>query len=218
MPGYHLGYQFESVENLQTLRVQQGGQGTNASDYAMQLVLNQDVWAAILINPNATVLATEAANNGNGAYDSRGAISFFYEEGRNFYAANQYVVFLGSQVIQSGIAQASRQFVSQLTGSAAALSTAAAGNALSYPFYYSQFNLRPFEPLAAEPTSTAGSMSVPPSPSQRDPADFPTQISYHFHILRVLPARPMATSLKFCCHRFPRSGRARSSRCAVSSQ
>lgn len=78
-PGYHLGWQIAPSSELQTLRVTQGGQGLNASEYARDLVLNQDVWAVILINPNATVLATEAAQQGITAYDNRGAISFFYE-------------------------------------------------------------------------------------------------------------------------------------------
>lgn len=158
MPQYHLGWQFSDQSELQMLRVEQGGQGMNASDYAAQLVTNQDVYAVILVNPNATVLATEAATSGNAAYDPRGAISFFYSEARNFYAANQYIAFLGTQLIESAIAQASQEFVSQFTGSAAALSTALAGNALTYPFYYSQFNLRPFDQLAAEATTTAGAM------------------------------------------------------------
>jgi len=158
MPHYHLGWQIADSSELQNLRVQQGGQGINASDYASQLVLNQDVWAVILINPNATVLATEAATTGNAAYDPRGAISFFYEEARNFYATNQYISLLGLQTIESAIAQASRQFVSQFTGSADALATALAGNALTYPFGYSQFNLRPFDQLAAEATTTAGAI------------------------------------------------------------
>lgn len=78
-PYYHLGWQIAPSSELQTLRVTQGGQGLNASDYARGLVLNQDVWAVVLINPNATVLATEAAQQGIASYDNRGAISFFYE-------------------------------------------------------------------------------------------------------------------------------------------
>lgn len=78
-PYYHLGWQIAPSSELQTLRVSQGGQGLNASEYARELVLNQDVWAVVLINPNATVLATEAAQQGLSTYDRRGAISFFYE-------------------------------------------------------------------------------------------------------------------------------------------
>lgn len=68
-------------EELGQLKLQEGGQGINASQYAMNLVLDQTVFAVIVINPNATRLATAAALTGNMAYDNRGAISFFYEEG-----------------------------------------------------------------------------------------------------------------------------------------
>jgi hypothetical protein len=78
-PGYHLGWQIAPLSELETLRVAQGGQGLNASEYARDIVKNQDVWAVILINPNATVLATEAAQQGIAAYDPRGAIGFYFE-------------------------------------------------------------------------------------------------------------------------------------------
>lgn len=79
MPDYHLGWQIANEEELSTLKITEGGQGMNASEYAMNLVLQQDVFAVILINPNATVLATEAAQQGNAEYDPRGAISFYFE-------------------------------------------------------------------------------------------------------------------------------------------
>lgn len=158
-PGYHLGWQYASADDLQMFRVTQDGQGQNASEYARQIVLNQDVFGVILISSNATVLATEAALTGNTAYDPRGAIAIYYEEARNFYAANQYVTFHSTRVIEAAIAQASAQLASILLGSGggtAALTTAANGNALSYPFYFSQFNLVPFDQLGAEPALTAG--------------------------------------------------------------
>lgn len=77
-PHYHLGWQIAPSSELQTLRVEQGGQGLNASEYAVHLVTEQDVWAVVLINPNATVLATQAAQQGVSTYDPRGAISFYY--------------------------------------------------------------------------------------------------------------------------------------------
>ncbi|KAK9896046.1 hypothetical protein P389DRAFT_73741 [Cystobasidium minutum MCA 4210] len=166
-PEYHLGWQIAPSSELQTLRVEQGGQGLNASDYARNLVTNQDVWAVILINPNATVLATQAAQQGSSSYDPRGAISFFYTEARNIYASQQYVVPLSTQLLSSAIAQASSQFASQIVSAAApgggnaggnitALNSALNGKALAYPFWYSQFNLRPYDQLAGEAATTAG--------------------------------------------------------------
>lgn len=169
-PGYHLGWQYASADELQMFRVTQDGQGQNASEYARQIVLNQDVFGVILISSNATALATEAALTGNTAYDPRGAIALYYEEARNFYAANQYVTFHSTRIIEAAIAQASEQLASILLGSGggtAALTTAANGNALSYPFYFSQFNLVPFDQLGAEPALTAGQMWVLHAPDCR---------------------------------------------------
>ncbi|CAD6576073.1 MAG: hypothetical protein CYPHOPRED_005864 [Cyphobasidiales sp. Tagirdzhanova-0007] len=167
MPDFHLGWQIASADELSTLQVTQGGQGINATAYATNLVLDQTVFAAIIINPNATVLATEAAQQGNTAYDPRGAISFIYEEARDFYSENQYVSLLANELINSAIAMASMRFVTRFanaaapatnggTANATSLSTALMGNALSYPFLYSQFNLRPFDQLAGEAATTAG--------------------------------------------------------------
>lgn len=149
MPDFHLGWQIPGQDELSLLKVTQDGQGQNASDYARELVLNQDVWGVILINPNATVLATQAAQNGNAAYDPRGAITFYYEEARNFYATDQYVSLMSTRLIKSAIAQASQQFTAQFLDNAApnrnggaanpgVLRTALTGNALTYPFYFSQ--------------------------------------------------------------------------------
>ena len=148
MPDFHLGWQIASADELSTLQVTQGGQGINATAYATNLVLDQTVFAAIIINPNATVLATEAAQQGNTAYDPRGAISFIYEEARDFYSENQYVSLLANELINSAIAMASMRFVTRFanaaapatnggTANATSLSTALMGNALSYPFLYS---------------------------------------------------------------------------------
>lgn len=62
-------------------------------------------------------------------------------------------------MLSSAIAQASSQFASQLLSAAApsggnaagnitALNAALVGKALSYPFWYSEFNLRPYDQLA----------------------------------------------------------------------
>ena len=148
MPDYHLGWQIAGPEELSTLKVVEGGQGINGTTYANGLVTDQTVFGAILINPNATVLATQAAQHGNTAYDPRGAISFIYEEARNFYSENQYVSFMSTKLIESAIAIASMRFVTPFANAAApatnggtanvtSLTTALQGNALSYPFYYS---------------------------------------------------------------------------------
>lgn len=62
------------------------GQGRNASEYARDLVLDQDVFGAVVIHPNATVSATEAAQQGIQSYDPEGSIAFYYSESRNLFS------------------------------------------------------------------------------------------------------------------------------------
>ena len=50
----HLGWYEADSETLQTLRLTPEGQGMDAFEYGMQKVLNQDVWAVIIVNANAT--------------------------------------------------------------------------------------------------------------------------------------------------------------------
>lgn len=80
-------------------------------------------------------------------------------EARNIYSVQQYVAPHTTRLLSSAIAQASRQFASQIvtaaapangggTGNITALNAALTGKALSYPFWYSQFNLRPYDQLA----------------------------------------------------------------------
>lgn len=62
-------------------------------------------------------------------------------------------------MLSAAIAQASRQFATQIisaatpataggAGNFTALTTASTGKALAYPFWYSEFNLRPYDQLA----------------------------------------------------------------------
>jgi len=163
-PHFHLGYQIAGNDELSRLKLTEDGQGMNASEYARDLVLSQDVWAVILIHPNATVLATEAADFGQGDYDSRGALAFYYEEARIFYGTNQYIVTLADISIRSGIQQANINFANNYlqnavaAGNTNALVTASNGNALASAFGYSSYNLRPFDQIVAEAPTTAGAI------------------------------------------------------------
>jgi len=161
-PGFHLGWQYATEEELSMLKLTPDGQGVNATTYANQLVQNQDVFAVILIHPNATVRATEAAQQGSTGYDSRGAISFIYEEARNFFTEGLLVAPYGERLISSAINAANSQFAANfLSGAAAnatAVTTAVAAMALSHPFGYSTFNLRPFDYSVAQAPTTAGAI------------------------------------------------------------
>lgn len=84
-------------------------------------------------------------------------MSFFYEEARNFYATNQYIVTLANIVINSAVNTANVEFAQNLlntaatAGSTAALTTAITGSALTQPFGYSTWNLVPFDQIVVRP-------------------------------------------------------------------
>ena len=68
----HLGYTFldPSVYNYDPVQVRVA-------------VYNQDIWAAIIINSNATALLRQAVETGNSSYDPRGAITIVYNQARD---------------------------------------------------------------------------------------------------------------------------------------
>lgn len=160
-PGYHLGWDIASSEDLSMFKLTDNGQGINASTYARDLVTDQTVFGVIIINANATAAATEAVQQGQTSYDGRGAMSLYYEEARNFYSEDQYVQFLSIKLMHAAILQASSQFASRFlqNADAATLTTASSGSiAITQPFGYSLFNLRPFDQLGAEAPTTAGAI------------------------------------------------------------
>ena len=177
MPGFHLGWQIE--ENLERFSLSGSGipndvstRGIDADEYAMQLVNSQTVFGAVVIHANATSAATQAYQQGLTDYSPLGAMSFYYEEARNFYTTNQYLAFFTTKLLESAGNQAAMQFAArQLTAATTgtvnftALSTSISPPAgrqgfssslLTQPFSYSQFNLHPFDQLVGTAATTAG--------------------------------------------------------------
>ena len=82
---WSLGYQFPSEETLSQFSLplkDADGQirytpGVNASEWAMERVNNQDVWAVVIVNGNATMDALNAVSNGGQQYDRKHLIPFF---------------------------------------------------------------------------------------------------------------------------------------------
>lgn len=99
-----------------------------------------------------------------------------------------WVTRFTTDVLATGIAQASSQFASQFisTTNTTALTTAAP--VIANPFGYSEFNLVPFQYLAAEPPTTAGTIYVSFVFAQKETfskTDCKTGITaaHHLHLL-----------------------------------
>lgn len=120
-----------------------------------------------MVHPNATIALREAFRNGDESYESNGAVSFYYEEARNFYSTNQYVVYYTTIMLETAFSLASSTFTSRIIQTASsganfnftAFSTSipsSTSSLLTQPFSYSTFNLHPFDQLAGTASTTAG--------------------------------------------------------------
>ncbi|KAJ9105007.1 hypothetical protein QFC20_004448 [Naganishia adeliensis] len=170
---WSLGYQFPSTETLASFSLplkDADGQirytpGLNASEWAMERVNQQDVWAVVIVNGNATMSALNAISGGGQGYDPSGAVTFIYTEARNFYAANQYIATQVTTLLNSATQQASRTHALTVLNQAAAgvdggvnYLTTADPSALTYAFGYNEHNLQPLNQLAGEAATTAGAI------------------------------------------------------------
>ncbi|WWC92394.1 uncharacterized protein L201_007351 [Kwoniella dendrophila CBS 6074] len=156
----HLGWYFADNSTLQQFRLSGNGQGLDPYAYAEQKVLNQDVWGVLIINSNATRGVWSGLTQGV-IWEPTGAMTFLYEEARNFYAENQYVSRLGSMVMTSGGNAAATTLASQilaLGNASAVLTTGSQAMAVASPFSYNLHNLRPFDQLAGIASTTVGTV------------------------------------------------------------
>ncbi|KAK5071113.1 hypothetical protein LTS08_000252 [Lithohypha guttulata] len=121
-------------------------------------VHNEDIWAAIIINSNATALLQEAVATGNTSYDPRGAASIVYIQARDVESYNFHIV----PVLDSLALAITTNFGSYWARTVFANSSldvatySRAPQAVSPGISFTMLNLRPFDPPAAIPTITIG--------------------------------------------------------------
>ncbi|WVR08674.1 hypothetical protein IAU60_005732 [Kwoniella sp. DSM 27419] len=156
----HLGWYEADSATLQQFRVESGGQGLDPLEYAQQKVLNQDVWAVLIVNANATSGVWAGLTEGT-MWSPSGAMTFVYEEARNFYGEGQYVSRLSLQIMQMAGQSAATTLASQilaLDNASAVLTTGSQAGAVVNPFSYNEHNLRPFDQLAGIASTTVGTV------------------------------------------------------------
>lgn len=123
-----------------------------------QAVYDEHIWAAIIINANATALLREAVETGNASYDPMGVAQFIYNEARDETVADIYIVpfinELETQVTSQFGAMWAKQVLTNSTLSRATM--ARAPQAISPAIGFSTYNLRPFFPYTATPAVTIG--------------------------------------------------------------
>jgi hypothetical protein len=121
-------------------------------------VHHEDLWAAIIISPNATALLRAAIELGNTSYDPTGAAQVVYNQARDVVSYNQYIIptllRLSTQI--SG-AFGQQWAAAVLTNESLTQSTySTAPQAISPGMSFSIHDLRPFDPPVAIPAISIG--------------------------------------------------------------
>ncbi|KAG8950619.1 hypothetical protein FRC04_007243 [Tulasnella sp. 424] len=133
-------------------------------------VVEEEVWAAVVVNSDATSLLTSARSSGNSSYDPRTALTFFYNQGRNEIAANSFIVPYTTALLQSTLsafnAKTNAQYFASLTSGAdevrqqALAVIAQAPQTVSQPFNYQAVNLRPYTKTASQAVLLVGQIYI----------------------------------------------------------
>ena len=148
-PPPHLGYEVRSPSMF-----------NNDPMQVRQSVYNQDAWAAIIINSNATALLRAAIATGNTTYDPLGAAQVIYVQARDETTVNNYIVPT-LNILETTITSMFGEMWTQMVLQNASDPTVLANiqkvpQALSPAIGFSVFNLRPFTPATATPAVTIG--------------------------------------------------------------
>jgi len=121
-------------------------------------VYEEEYWAAVIINANATALLQQAVATGNSSYDPTGAISIVYNQARDIESYNFYIVPVLDRLALAIQATFGPYWALSVFGNSdydvAIYSQApqAVNPGISFTF----LNLRPFDPPSAIPTITIG--------------------------------------------------------------
>lgn len=121
-------------------------------------VYNEHVWAAIIVNANATALLQDAVRTGNASYDPLGACQIVYSQAVDQDTYSEYIIPILFQLqieIQSTFGE---EWIAKVLANKALDPTvyAKAPQALNPAISFSTYNLRPFSPPTATPAVSIG--------------------------------------------------------------
>jgi hypothetical protein len=143
----HLGYMIQSAADY-----------NNDPMAVWQAVYDQHIWAALVVNANATALLRRAVETGDRSYDPTGAAQFIYNEARDETTYSNYIAPMVTQLQTQIRSQFGEKWASQVLSdtSLSRASFARAPQALSPAIGFSTYNLRPFFPYTATPAVSIG--------------------------------------------------------------
>ncbi|GAA5879804.1 hypothetical protein JCM3774_001387 [Rhodotorula dairenensis] len=148
-----------------------GGQprGVDVHQWAFDAVHDEDYFGVIIANANATVAALSAYQTVTGGaranYVGEGALTMYYNEGRNFETVDQWVAprmtsFINDYVLgaaaTSFLLLVSDRLSSLSDAQFATINSEALATVISKPFAPATWNIRPISQFAAIPATSVG--------------------------------------------------------------
>jgi hypothetical protein len=123
-----------------------------------EAIYEEEAWAAIVINSNATSLLREAVAIGNSSYDPTGAIQLIYLEARDQDSYYEYI-YPNMQMLQQQIMQEfGQKWASEIMANRSITkeNMERAPQAVNPGIGFATFSLRPFVPYVAVPAVSIG--------------------------------------------------------------
>ena len=123
-----------------------------------EAIYQQEAYAGIVVNSNATTLLRQAVETGNSSYDPTGAIQLIYVEARDQDSYYNYI-YPNMQLLQQQVTnEFGQKWASQVLSNTSILRSnlGKAPQALSPGIGFSTFQLRPFVPYVAVPAVSIG--------------------------------------------------------------
>lgn len=123
-----------------------------------QAVYDEHVWAAIIINANASFLLQQAVAAGNQSYEPTGAMQLVYIQARDETAYSNYIIPQLDQFVVNVQSEFGQQWISRVLANSSldAATYSRAPQALNPAIGASTFNLRPFVPTQTTPAVSIG--------------------------------------------------------------
>ncbi|QRV72110.1 nitrosoguanidine resistance protein SNG1 [Ceratobasidium sp. AG-Ba] len=124
-------------------------------------IVDEQAWAAVVINPGASARLVAARASGNSSYNPTSAITFYYAQARNEQATGSYINPLTTaaltQILQQFNAKSAASYLSSISGNATALAAVtAAPQTLTAGAWWATENLRPYNAPVATALTLVG--------------------------------------------------------------
>ncbi|KAI0739998.1 hypothetical protein C8Q80DRAFT_208199 [Daedaleopsis nitida] len=136
-------------------------------DNVQRMILEDRVWVAVVVQPNATTQLSRARANGDTTYDPSSAIKVFYSQARQEIATGNYLVPLTTQMLQSTTtaysSQTAQRYFAQINSNGEPNATALrlianAPQTITPGISWTMVNLRPYNAPAAQAVTLVGNI------------------------------------------------------------